>query len=80
LVRLIDREFRNEEIGILKSISEDDLRNTDVLMFRESTGQLILERRGLKPKEAEYQKAVDYNADENQVAYRIMLRGRNDSG
>jgi hypothetical protein len=79
LVRLIDREFRDEEIGILKSISEDDLRNTDVLMFRESTGQLILERRGLKPEEAKYRKAVDYNAGENQVAYRIMLRGRNDS-
>jgi hypothetical protein len=79
LVRLIDREFRNEEIGILKSISEDDLRNTDVVMFRESTGQLILERRGLKPEEAKYRKTVDYNADENQVAYRIMLRGRNDS-
>ncbi|MFQ3248071.1 MAG: hypothetical protein ACI9SP_004731, partial [Arenicella sp.] len=42
-------------------------------------GQLILERRGLKPEEAKYRKAVDYNAGEHQVAYRIMLRGRNDS-
>lgn len=79
LVRLIDREFRNDEVGILNSISQQDLRNTDVLIFRESTGQLILERRGLKPHEANYRRSVEYDANQNQVAYRIMLRGRNDS-
>ncbi len=78
LIRLIDQEFRNEPVGVLKSISEADLRNTDILVFRESTGQLILERRGLKQEEAAYRTAVAYDEAEKEVAYRIMLRGRDD--
>ncbi len=78
LVRVIDTEFRNEEIGVLKEISVDDMRNTDVYVFRESTGQLILERRGLKQQEAEYRPAVAYDEEKNKVAYRIMLRGNRD--
>ena len=79
VIRLIDQELRDEPIGLLKSISTDDLRNTDVYFFRESTGQLILERRGLKQSEAEYRPEVEYDEEENRVAYRVMLRGRSDS-
>jgi len=79
VVRLIDQELRNEPIGLLKSISTEDLRNTDVYFFRESTGQLILERRGLKQSEAAYRPEVEYSEETNRVAYRIMLRGRNDT-
>ncbi len=78
LVRVIDAEFRDREIGVLKTISKDDMRNTDVYLFRESTGQLILERRGLKEAEAKYRRAVDYDQQQNEVAYRIMLRGNRD--
>ena len=79
LIRIIDRELRNEPIGVLKSIGSSDLRNTDVLFFRESTGQLIMERRGLKEAEARYRRAIEYDEEENVVAYRVMLRGRDDS-
>ena len=79
LVRVIDQEQRFEPIGVIETISEEDLRNTDVLIFRESTGQLILERRGLKQNEASYRPAVEYDEESNQVAYRILLRGENDS-
>lgn len=79
IVRLIDQELRDEPIGLLKGISTDDLRNTDVYFFRESTGQLILERRGLKQSEAEYRPEVLYDEEDNEVAYRIMLRGPSDT-
>jgi len=79
LVRVIDRELRNEPIGVLQSISREDLRNTDILIFRESTGQLILERRGLKRSEAQYRRAVEFDGEDNEVAYRILFRGARDS-
>ena len=78
LVRVADHETRFDSTGVLKSISTEDLRNTDLLFFRESTGQLILERRGLKPEEAEYRNAIEYDEDAKQVAYRVMLRGSHD--
>ena len=62
VLRLIDRELRNEPIGVLDSISQADMRNTDVLLFRESTGQLILERRGLKQQEASYRRCLLYTS------------------
>lgn len=43
LVRLIDYQKRikdEDKIGLLQSISVADFQNTDILMFRESTGQL----------------------------------------
>jgi hypothetical protein len=43
LVRIIDQEVRQQPVGILTSISTADLRNTDILFFRESTGQLVME-------------------------------------
>jgi len=78
LVRVIDPALRDAPIGVLKAISEEDMRNTDVYLFREATGQLILERRGLKQEEAAYRRAVEYDPAENAIAYRIMLRGTRD--
>ena len=78
LVRLIDTALRNEPIGVLESISTEDVRNTDLLFFRESTGQLIMERRGLKEQESKYRPAIVYDQNRQEVAYRVMLRGRSD--
>jgi hypothetical protein len=48
-----------------------------VLFFRESTGQLIMERNGLK--EAEVRSDEVQLDEENQlVGYRVMLRGPRD--
>ncbi len=80
ILRLVDRDVRvNEPVGVLATISQDDLRNTDILFFRESTGQLVMERRGLKEAEAERRQATQFDEDENEVAYRVMLRGPRDS-
>jgi hypothetical protein len=77
LVRIIDQEVRNTPVGLLKSISPADMRNTDVLFFRESTGQLIMERNGLK--EAEVRSGdVQLDQEKQLVGYRVMLRGPRD--
>jgi len=77
LIRLLDQEVRIESVGILKGISSADLRNTDLLFFRESTGQLIMERNGLKEGEV---RVGDVQLDEKKqlVSYRAMLRGPRD--
>lgn len=82
-VRLIDKEKRiNEEtdnIGLLKTISLDDYKNTDILIFRESTGQLVMERRGLRDEEVNQRASVLYDSEEQQIAYRVMFRGPKDT-
>ncbi len=80
LVRVADRKKRlDEPVGQLQQISKEDYQNTDILVFRESTGQLITERRGLRDEEVDNRKQVHLNEDENWFSYRMMLRGPNDS-
>ena len=80
LVRLMDSKKRTDQkIGLLQSISAEDFRNTDILMFRESTGQLVTARTGLTSGEVNGRLSVGLNQDEEQVAYRVLLRGRKDS-
>lgn len=79
LVRIIDKKTRNEPMGVLGSISVDDLKNTDILFFRESTGQLIMERRGLKDAETKIRRVTEYDEENTEIDYRVMLRGRYDS-
>ncbi|MBK8973310.1 MAG: hypothetical protein IPM37_18865 [Hahellaceae bacterium] len=52
LLRRADTQKRlDQSIGLLTQISQEDYRNTDILIFRESTGQLILHRWGLSDAE-----------------------------
>jgi pimeloyl-ACP methyl ester carboxylesterase len=75
LIRVMDQQARLEPIGTLATISALDLRNTDIYFFRESTGQLIVERRGLKSGEV---LSSDVAAT-GQVNYRTSLRSPADS-
>ena len=45
-VRLADKAPDFQHQGLLKSISKDDLKDTDILVFRESNGMLITSRKG----------------------------------
>jgi hypothetical protein len=75
LIRLADTEKRiHEQVGVLETISEADFKNTEVLVFRESTGQLMVQRKGLKDNEYDVRQTIGYNSDEQTAAYRIMLR------
>lgn len=77
MIRQLDTDKRLEPTGLLTSISEADLQNTDLLVFRESTGQLILERQGLR--EAEVAGRGQIGAGEGDALYYdLMLRGPDD--
>jgi hypothetical protein len=51
LTRLADWGADFEDRGLLGSLSENGLKDTDLYLFRESDGTLIAERKGLDPDE-----------------------------
>lgn len=71
--RLIDTAPDFKDRGLLKEISEDDLKDTDIYVFRESTGQLVAERRGLKDQETKNSSGLDDKTDA--FRFTIQLRG-----
>lgn len=72
--RLIDTAPDYKDRGLLDSITKEDLKDTDIYVFRESNGQLVAERRGLH--EDELYKSYS-GVDEAKEAFRfsIQLRG-----
>ncbi|MDQ7986247.1 Ig-like domain-containing protein [Pseudomonas sp. G34] len=72
--RLIDTAADFKDRGLLESITTEDLKDTDIYVFRESNGQLVAERRGLH--ENELYKTYS-GVDNGQGAFRftIQLRG-----
>ncbi len=73
LIRLANTPVRREHTGLLGGISQEDLQNTDLLVFRESTGELIVERRGLSERDmGEAEQA-------GSLYYRLMMRGPRDA-
>ncbi len=78
LIRQADTAKALRPTGWLASISQEDLQNTDVLVFREATGELILERRGLREAEVQGRSAIGLGKDEG-LYYRLMLRGPRDN-
>ncbi|WP_323816594.1 hypothetical protein [Cellvibrio sp. NN19] len=78
-VRLADTKKSFAPNGKLKSISKDDLKNTDIYVFRESTGQLVLERNGLKDEEIAGRVDIGLGKDDQYYYYRLMLRGPMDN-
>lgn len=72
--RLIDvaADFQNR--GLLESISKEDLKDTDIYVFRESNGQLVAERRGLHEDEL-YQSYSGVDEASGAFRYAIQLRG-----
>lgn len=79
LYRQADNKKKFTSNGLLKSISKDDLKKTDVLVFRESTGELVLERQGLQDAEIDGRLQEGLGKDDKNFFYRIMLRGPQDS-
>jgi hypothetical protein len=82
VIRLADTSKKMAPNGLLKSITEEDLRKTDVLVFREATGELILERKGLteaEAKKSEIGNATGVNDKADHFFYRLMLRGPMDN-
>ena len=72
LTRLADWSADFEDRALLSQISQDDLANTDIYVFRESNGQLVAERRGLTDNE--YLNGV--NEDEGKFFFTLHMLGR----
>lgn len=71
LIRLADTKKNQSSNGLLTSISKSDLQATDILIFRESTGELILARKGVKEQEL----GDTGLTGQGKFYYRLMLRG-----
>ncbi len=78
VIRQADTKKSFQANGLLTSISKDDFKKTDILIFRESTGQLVLERRGMSDSDMNSRRDADV-AKDNAFYYRLMLRGPTDS-
>ncbi|AJD48640.1 hypothetical protein S7S_11140 [Isoalcanivorax pacificus W11-5] len=72
LWRLADRSLDQRATGILTGISEDALRHTDVYIFRESTGELLVEVSGLP--EGPYAGRAS-RVENNRYLWHTLLRG-----
>ncbi len=72
--RLIDTAPDMQNRGLLESISKDDLKDTDIYVFRESNGQLVAERRGLHEDEL-YKNYSGVDEKAGSFRYTIQLRG-----
>ena len=74
LTRLPDWNADFEDRALLSEISEDDLRDTDIYVFRESDGTLVTERRGLQLSEIS-QNFFGTDNEANSFYYTIQIVG-----
>ena len=71
LTRLMDWGPDFDDRALLSELSVADLENTDLYIFRESNGQMILERKGLSAED----KLSGVDADNGLFAYTLRMRG-----
>ncbi len=72
--RLIDTAADFKDRGLLESITKEELKDTDIYVFRESNGQLVAERRGLHEDEL-YKTYSGVDEGAGSFRYTIQLRG-----
>ncbi|WP_289532707.1 LamG-like jellyroll fold domain-containing protein [Pseudomonas sp. SO81] len=72
--RLIDTSPDFQDRALLETISQEDLRDTDIYVFRESNGQLVAERRGLHESEL-YKNYSGVDSETGSFRFTIHLRG-----
>ncbi|NRB41741.1 MAG: carboxypeptidase regulatory-like domain-containing protein [Pseudomonadales bacterium] len=88
VVRLLDDMLNDHHQGLVSLISETDLRNTDIYVFRESTGDLLAERSGLAFSDVNQDRqwtdntsigtGVDEYTGQSFFHYRMQLRNGNE--
>ncbi|WP_144395382.1 D-Ala-D-Ala carboxypeptidase family metallohydrolase [Pleionea sediminis] len=74
-VRLADKMPDFTHQGLLETISEEDFKKTDILVFRESNGKLITQRNGLDEGEFRTRSYTYLDGNAGEMAYSIMVRG-----
>ena len=77
VIRLLDDAINDYHQGLVEVIAREDLRNTDIYVFRESTGDLLTERSGLSPAELRPDdgSSNDFDEADGNFHYRLQLRG-----
>lgn len=70
-VRVADTLIDMQPQGLLEKITEVDLQDTDILVFRESTGMLVTQRKGLSQQDG----LSRYGVEENVFMYQLFMRG-----
>ncbi|WP_158683445.1 hypothetical protein, partial [Pseudoalteromonas sp. T1lg24] len=71
LIRVVDIVTDLQPQGLLESLSEDDLRDTDIFIFRESSGMLLTQRKG-----ADLQDGLSfYGVINEKFSYQLHMRG-----
>ena len=77
ITRIMDLAPDLQHKGLLKTVSLDDVKQTDILVFRESTGELITQRSGLN--EHEHADASRTQLDgNNNFTYTLAIRSPED--
>ncbi len=77
--RIMDIKANTTAQGLVSTIHKDDLRNTDIYAFRESTGELITERIGMPEQKLRVIGAVGEGLTENnQFSYSFAIRSPED--
>ncbi|ATC96887.1 hypothetical protein [Pseudoalteromonas tunicata] len=71
VMRVIDINPDLSHQGLLGEISSDDLQDTDIFIFRESTGMLITQRKGVDLRDG----VSHYGTEDDTFMYGILMRG-----
>lgn len=74
VVRLADKKHDASAQGLVSQISQTDLKDTDIFVFRESTGMLITHRQGLSGNELTKNSSY-YGVDGESFRFQMMMRG-----
>lgn len=74
VLRLADHMPDFSDQGLVSQISQQDLQDTDILVFRESTGMLITQRKGMNENELSKNRSY-YGVEDGAFAFQMMIRG-----
>lgn len=75
LIRAPDSAPDLSDRGLLKTLSAEDLSDTDIYLFRVATGELLAERLGLQSDDVDRYNEGQASGDEPAFSYRMLLRG-----
>ena len=74
LVRVAFKEPSFDDIGLLEQISQEDLLNTDLYVYRESTGELVIEKSPFAINQGNALNGVDVSTDT--AFFELAIPGR----
>ncbi|WP_133126626.1 Ig-like domain-containing protein [Shewanella sp. 10N.286.52.B9] len=74
ILRLADHQLDTNAQGLVGQISQEDLQDTDILVFRESNGLLITHRKGINENELSKNRSY-YGVEGDEFIFQMMIRG-----